>query len=642
MSGRTGVTGFDVFDTLVTRRTFVPVDAFSIVARRLADVGLIAPGTECDWARRRIEVERALRRATRHEEIRLDEIYDALARTCAWDPDAARSASNVEVEVERAILAPVAPMIAELDQVRRRGTAVLISDSYLSGAQLSDLLAPHIPGPLPQLFVSSERLRTKRVGTLFGEVTERIAPAVLGGHVGDNVHSDVRVPRARGIAARLATAAHSNAYERRLVVDGSVEASLVAGCARAARVATVSDDDRQRVLWDTGCDVIGPFIGAYVLWVLGEAARVGVRRLYFVARDGQVMLRLARHLARATSSAIECRYLHGSRQAWHAGSYDVDAHPLPGWLLEPGATPLTVGKLLRRLGFDDEEAARWSDGLDVSEPEGYAALLRDPGFRSRVAEITRARREALRDYLIQEGLADGVPSALVDIGWLGRAQDAVEAVLSRELGRGPLHGFYVGLRLPKSSGADPALRHGYVSNDRSVVASVVHGYGSVLEILCAADHGGVTGYVREGDRVLPQLRTSSPRYAGWGVARQQEGAERFVMELCSAMEVARGDWGRLASVLRVGSGRTLARFAIRPSPEEAAVYGAFPHEYDQAGETAALEFAPPLSGPSVRQLARSGWREATLARTLGSGRAVTAAQYLTFSFRALRRLLRST
>ena len=58
----------------------------------------------------------------------------------------------------------------------------------------------------------------------------------------------------------------------------------------------------------------------FALWVVAQARRRGVRRLYFVARDGEVMLAAARHVIGRLAPDLELRYLYGSRKPWIFGA----------------------------------------------------------------------------------------------------------------------------------------------------------------------------------------------------------------------------------------------------------------------------------------------------------------------------------
>ena len=69
------------------------------------------------------------------------------------------------------------------------------------------------------------------------------------------------------------------------------------------------------------CWALAPAVGAFSQWVLGRALKDGVRRLYFLSRDGWHFYHMAQRLCRAWGFPVECRYLYGSRYAWRLPLY---------------------------------------------------------------------------------------------------------------------------------------------------------------------------------------------------------------------------------------------------------------------------------------------------------------------------------
>ena len=94
----------------------------------------------------------------------------------------------------------------------------------------------------------------------------------------------------------------------------------------------------------------GPLLTAFVAWVLQEAKAQGVRRLYFVARDGEVLMAVAQILA-SRLGGPELRYLFGSRRAWLAPSADL-RDPLWRRLVVTPDQRISAFDMLARLGLD--------------------------------------------------------------------------------------------------------------------------------------------------------------------------------------------------------------------------------------------------------------------------------------------------
>lgn len=178
---------FDVFDTLLWRKTLFPHDLFK----------LLGPGP---WAGRwRLWAERlataACRRFARREP-RLADVY----RLCPFGP-------AKELQLERQLVLPNPACLAAVQWLdARRVPVVAVSDMYLSSAQIAALLAQAGYPPL-RLFVSSdEQLSKLDRGRLFDRVLAR-CEAEPGStlHLGDNPHADIAMGRRAGLAvARVA------------------------------------------------------------------------------------------------------------------------------------------------------------------------------------------------------------------------------------------------------------------------------------------------------------------------------------------------------------------------------------------------------------------------------------------------------
>ena len=126
--------------------------------------------------------------------------------------------------------------------------------------------------------------------------------------------------------------------------------------------------------------VAGPLLAGYVLWCLRRAAEAGLPRLYFVARDGEVMLAIARRLVEGLGLDLDLRYLEGSRRAW----------------LLPSMGEVDADRLAAVIGREEKVTVRnCLEWLDVT-PEEVSGVLVDAGFP---APSWDERLDNLGDYL---------------------------------------------------------------------------------------------------------------------------------------------------------------------------------------------------------------------------------------------------
>ncbi|MGH9181865.1 MAG: hypothetical protein ACRDY5_09140, partial [Acidimicrobiales bacterium] len=321
--GAAGLVSVDVFDTVLVRRVGHPDGVFLLLGRQQAARQLTALAPEA-FARARKDAQNRAHAAHRervsHGHI-LAELGWALSLTAAQVEDL----RSCELAIESAIMTAVPGAASWLDQLRDKagGRVVFVSDTYFPAAFLRSLLEEQgMWQDGDGLYVSCEAGREKHTGRLLPVMARREGVARrLVHHYGNDAVADVSAARRAGVRATLVAEANLNRYEEildrwRLPTGGL--ASLMAGASRLARLSVPAASDIDAAIRDVTAGVIAPTLVAYVLWVLADAARTGVRRLYFVSRDGEVLLRVARRLVDRTGSpaGLELRYLHGSRQAW--------------------------------------------------------------------------------------------------------------------------------------------------------------------------------------------------------------------------------------------------------------------------------------------------------------------------------------
>lgn len=587
---------FDVFDTLITRCLWRPEDLFHLLAHRLRRAGLLRCAPE-DFARLRAQAEATLRRAPGTEEVRLAAIHDALAAPCGWRPAEAREAAALELATEAAVIRPVAANAARLGQLIAEGAEVaLVSDTYLDRTALIGLLrGAGIAVPAPRVFASAAHGATKRTGRLFGVVAAaaEIAPQRIL-HRGDHPEADVAVPRLMGIQAEHCTAAAPTRHEATLHAATAAHPpllrSLLAGGARAARLSADHPDNHRGVLWNVGTGVAGPLLTGFVLWILHEARKAGMARLYFVARDGQILLRIAEILLARLGWPIECRYLMGSRQAWHLPALaEIDAtaltwlvanarfDPLGGVLARAELEPGRIAAALARHGLGR---------LDLPAPaERLRALLLDAEVAPLIHARAALRRQSALGYLRQEKVLGGEAATIIDLGWHGRLQHSLQKLAdlgAGEAGATQVSGLYFALR-SRPDGIPAERMRTYLDAPQAVRRL----NPVLLELFCAADHGTVRRYRQApGGGYEAELATPLDRaVVEWGLDALQGGILAFARECAAAIELA-GDAGAGAeawiTLLRDGGMAGYQGFRREPDAAEAEAFGTFPHADGQA------------------------------------------------------------
>ena len=580
---------FDVFDTVLTRAVSRPSAVF-LLAGGAAPSGIAAG----EFARLRVQGERQAEQKAAGGQAGFDSIYQELGVLTGWSEADLYKLRCRELEIEKRLMHGVPQLLAEIAKARHSGQRVMfISDMYLPANEIEGFLARC--GAWKEgdrLYVSCEWGASKREGGLFRRVLneESLSPYRLK-HFGDNEIGDFKKPRSLGVRADLIRPAELNLYEMLLdrFTDSTAGlAALLAGASCVARLKVAQGDKHIEGLQAVACSVAAPVLTAFAGWVLQEAARRGIRRLYFVARDGYVIKKFAERIASTMDAPPELRYLYGSRQAWRPVSLGETGIGDLAWAFEAtesvslngiferlGTTPSVAQEELQSWGYP---VSAWSRALTAAELKALKVCFESSATLHRqLSEAVSFQRAAALAYLEDEGLLDEVPWAIVDLGWHGTLQSSLSKLLASRGARCPL-GLYFGLRARGSKGLEDSECAAFAFDvGRGDAEISVPDLVFLMESFCTAPHGTCTGYEAKDGRYRPVFRQKHGNELDrWGGGAVHEAYATYLGVL--AVEFFRNcDWKELRAPLF----DLLREFSVNPGIKEAIAWGRFPYENDQ-------------------------------------------------------------
>jgi predicted HAD superfamily hydrolase len=586
------VHSFDVFDTVVTRRVGSPIGAFLWLGRRLKEAGLCsyAPRT---FAELRIQAERRAQQSVHKGGPTLEEIYRELLRDLGWNQAKAEQAMRLELKVETELLTPV-PVMKELVEKSRayRARIVYVSDMYWSSDQIRVVLNMHrLCSASDEIFVSSEAKCGKTGGALFRRMMQRtITDPKCIRHVGNNYGADITGAQRAGIKAQYFESGNLSRRESILLEDGySAWDQATSGTARLIRLQTEASvyDSHRRTLANVVAGVAMPTLLNFAQWVVRRAVAKRIRRLIFVSRDGWLLQHCVRYALSAANQSIECKFIYGSRQAWHGAAIDPETLAENTWLFD-GACDLTASKIIARLNLSKQtsyELVRTINehlgGNQILSEKDKAKTLEIIAQHPRTTSELRENRSSVLAYLRQEGLDSSEPTALVDLGWVGRLQTSFNALLEH-MGTPPVIGLYFGLEKSKDQN-NHSVREAFLFDRRSESPRVYVPGGTIqiLESFCTQRHGSTIGYRRgESGRWEPTFRLSADEeLINWGIDHVHEVSLAYLQELQKIHVPINESEAELVQKTT----KILYAFIEHPEPEEARAWGAFPFEHEQAG-----------------------------------------------------------
>ncbi len=487
---------FDCFDTLVGRACIEPTDVFMALGWRLQSQGQLAGEQVEAFALQRRLIEANLRKGLKHGDVTIESIYADLQIRFGWTDEATQGAREAELLTEIHLSVPVPAQMSRLNTLLEQGKPVtVLSDTYFDTSALRDLLDPHLCAKRDglRLLASAQEQRTKSTGALFERAlldTGLKASQVV--FCGDHPVSDQSVPASMGFRThpipRLALESYEYVPTRSRVEDRWRR--VVAGAIRGARIECADQSDPGGIEAIVGYG--GVALTGYVCWLLETARLRGINRIGFLARDGQILHRLAVLLAPWIHPDARLEYIHASRLAWCLPAYPDLSEALERWLARyvRGAP---AESLVGALGVALPEARSILDAAT----HGLAPSA------DAVAAYARSSNHAfatMRGYLESIGFEACSTWMIVDVGWRASLQCALQTVLRRcDRADIEVHGAYVGLTHQPSE-IDRDRLHVFAPGDSRINAAVV-------ESLTRAAHGSVIGYRETGQsRFEPVLQ----------------------------------------------------------------------------------------------------------------------------------------
>ena len=343
-----------------------------------------------------------------------------------------------------------------------------------------------------------------------------------------------------------------------------------------------TDNGRYR----TGYDVLGPVFAAFAQRLLLRARSDGVRRLAFVARDGEflktVVVTLIERLQLREPPILDYVYL--SRVSTSLPQYtrldDAALHEV--LLIRTGSQD--VATILRFFGLDAgdfrDELLRHGlhAGARIANAAAFRSFASDASVMQKIEAESRRQKGLLGDYLRQhELLSPG--SALVDVGWRG----SIPAALDRAFAPSPpLRCYYLGYW--HELGCRPDADHlveGLLADfrkGRGIIEGAVYYAAFLIEAICRSAEGTVIGYQRrDGGDVVPVLaEESEQREVERAGERWREPIRRGIVDyIHDHAEHYRG----AAAVPRIrrDAQRRLFRLAFFPTDEQIAACSPLSH-----------------------------------------------------------------
>ncbi len=458
---------FDLFDTLAVRPLAQPNDLLLLLANELQGLW---PGSPATFVAARHQAKTLPGVKRNGEEVTLAARYDAIGQAFSIDRNLCEAIMAQELALELALCRPRVLGIELVRRVQAAGKAFHVcSDTYLPPPVIEAILVRVGVSGWASLCLSSEVGLLKSTGHLFDHLQSSIGADRRILHVGDNLHSDIKMAQAAGFKTfelppqRDLLRRYWPGYSRLAQVTDPVFRSVQIGAVTRSQADKLNAAQRSFSLAEPhslGVGVLGPVVMGFATWVLHQARERGLTSLWFLARDGDIVLRACECLAKQESAAPQMRYLLVSRRALSLACVQTSAQALA--LLQIPWRGQGIAELLtQRFGLDSSELTKLpNEAIQLPDDADRVAESISKWMPHILEHATKERRACL-EYLRNVGFAEDCSNAaIVDIGHHG----SLQRHLIELTGKAGLGGLYFASLEGMRNIPPPAWTQGFVLN----------------------------------------------------------------------------------------------------------------------------------------------------------------------------------
>lgn len=491
---------FDIFDTLIKRDIGSPTDVFCLVEKEYNRTHI--PQIS-EFSRARQLAERKAREKSCYDEVTLDEIYNETD----YPIELQAELKKIEVDIEIGICVPHQPIVDIYHQLLiMKKRLILISDMYLPKPAVEQILIKcHIEG-YESIWLSSE-LRCRNVKGLFRKYLEGEGYKGKIIHIGDSLKSD-RLAVWRSAKLNYHTLLIPRRTKNIAYLDKTKNRSLSANIINSFINNHLPID--KGYFYTIGYSLYGPLIYGFVDWIIANIRRDKVKKILFLARDSYVIQK-AFHLVWDGSCSdsyfyLSRRSIFGTRLQ---GDYSLE-NVLDKVHMRVEASIESILKHMDAYTTENIQTAI-SMGIDLKDvlPEKdnnsivwqYLKKIND-----KMQDVYRTKANLFEEYVSQFiGPNDRI--AIVDVGWNGTAQKAIDIAQKNLNLDAHIHGYYLGINKMKNGREKDVEMEGFlVDEDTSEEGRIrMKAYMGFLEFFLSAPHGMTTGYVERDGEIIPKM-----------------------------------------------------------------------------------------------------------------------------------------
>jgi HAD superfamily hydrolase (TIGR01549 family) len=481
---RASIVSFDVFDTLISRSYYFPTDPFAFSEEEARQV---TNGKVRNLRNNRIIAEKKTREAQQlldgKQEVTTLDVYNELSRIYDLTEEEKNNLLSLELKTEFRVSVRRDIGWAMYKYAKKLGKEIIaISDTTHDLTFITSLLNKSGYSEFTKIFVSSAAGLRKHEGELFDHVADELnvdRKDIL--HIGDNIKGDEQSAKAKGLSSYRIPRASENLEKAQgftqLVQElklgktefDSVLFSLIArnyfdASATLIKPKTLFNGDA----FNLGFAGLGPAIAGFSTWIFEEANKSGITDIYFLSRDGLIAKKVFDTLFSEIPNAPKTHYIYASRRAARVSSifcladiFEIANKHIYSTTIENYLwsrfgliADFVPDEEYQQFGFESSQTligAKFPKAIILAFVEHLA---------ERILAAAKNERENYLHYLESHNFANAKSSALVDIGYAG----SMQAALQRITGKTFLGLYFATFSTARNEALSVDQMHGYVSN----------------------------------------------------------------------------------------------------------------------------------------------------------------------------------
>lgn len=258
-----------------------------------------------------------------------------------------------------------------------------------------------------------------------------------------------------------------------------------------------------------GHNLYGPFLRHFNTWLANECKKREISKIYFCSRDAYAYKEAFNYM---NIKNIEIDYIYMSKKSLIKPLLATDLSNIEILYFVFSNRVLSVEELLIQLGMNEDEIDEFAKEMNLNRDlllyrDSYNKEIIDiiGAFRKKNIKIANEQLNNLKKYLEQIGFEGYL--ALVDVGWRGSIQFALNKILKYINKNIQLEGFYVGINRCKNIPINNYHGFMFEDNDKCKAYYQIMSSVAIFEMLGMEHCGTVLEYRKINQNIEPRLNT---------------------------------------------------------------------------------------------------------------------------------------